>query len=100
SQRLEWRDRALGNCNEGRGAFAVVRGERLAGRSGSGGELGHVPEALSLGPERILVPGLHAERVLDESLKLRQARFGRLCSASAAPTSAGSPRDPSSRPTA
>src|SRR5207237_10926548 len=60
SEPLEGRDRALGERDEASSAFALVRGERRGGGGRSGGELDDVTVPLALGPQRVLLRGLHA----------------------------------------
>src|SRR5439155_24224523 len=73
---FERRDRTLGDRDASRGTLPVVRRQRFAGGSRSGGQLCHVTEPLSLGPKRVLVLGLHPEGVLDQRSQLGQSRLG------------------------
>ena len=73
---LERRDRPLGERDETGRAFAVLRGERIR-RSGCRlGELGHVTQPLPVGAQPLLVPLLHAFRVLRQRAQLGQTGLG------------------------
>ena len=89
---LERRDRALGEPDEARGAFALLRRERLCGGGRRLGELGDVAEPLALVAEPLLVARPRGLRCPRRARAARRGAPRRALRSRSAPRGGGAPR--------